>query len=392
MEYVFSEEPISATVLAKSFSEAGIGRTQIIRFLTEKGYIEDIRTVTDYGLANGVQYMYGDNGAKWPVYDARIQKIILDHIDTIKSYEMSSASTKNTTKIPETGVIITPDATITEFVKSNSFSNETAYKTLVELGYVIKDQDGKGYIPTELGICNGILTTKNKRGFKMITYPANVQREILQKLGIITINEQEKPEIAPLALTLESGISVQVGLILCEYPLLGIDNFVVIDTETTGMTADDEVIELAVVNMDGTVLYDSTFCPKTEVSCFASAVNHITTESLCDSPEFAGEWNKIKALIGNKKILAHNASFDKRMIKQTLEKYNMDASVVETLFCGCYDSKSIVKKHIELGSYSLENIAHDLGIKRAESHRAADDCIMTLEVLSRLEILLSSKK
>jgi hypothetical protein len=215
MEYVFSEEPISATVLAKSFSEAGIGRTQIIRFLTEKGYIEDIRTVTDYGLANGVQYMYGDNGAKWPVYDARIQKIILDHIDTIKSYEMSSASTKNTTKIPETGVIITPDATITEFVKSNSFSNETAYKALIELGYVMKDQDGKGYIPTELGICNGILTTKNKRVFKMITYPANVQREILQKLGIITINEQEKPEIAPPALTLESGISVQDGLILC---------------------------------------------------------------------------------------------------------------------------------------------------------------------------------
>ena len=54
-------------------------------------------------------------------------------------------------------------------------------------------------------------------------------------------------------------------LILSEYPLLDIDNFIVIDTETTGMTADDEVIELAVVDMDGTVLYDSTFCPVTEV-------------------------------------------------------------------------------------------------------------------------------
>lgn len=281
---------------------------------------------------------------------------------------------------------------MTEFVENNDFDNKTAYKALIELDYVIKNNESKSYIPTDPGICKGIAITKNKRGFKMILYPAEVQRELLNKLGITNIKEIQKQESAELDLTPLSTIPVTDGLILSEYPLLGIDNFVVIDTETTGMTADDEVIELSVVDMDGTVLYDSTFCPVSEVNPFASSVNHLTNECLCDSPLFTDEWSKIKSFIGNKKVLAHNTKFDQRIIKQTLEKYNMDSSIVDSLFADCYDSVSIAKKYLDLPSYSLENIAHSLGIRRAESHRAADDCIMTLEVLTRLEILLGNTK
>ena len=393
MEYMFSDEALSASMLAKSFLEFDIKRDQIISFLTDKGYIEDIRTATEFGLANGVQYKYSDTGSKWPVYDSRIQQCILDNIDIIKTYE-TAISNSNTyaRRIPEEGTVVIPAASITEFVDNNSFDNKTAYKTLIELGYIIKNSEGKSYIPTDSGISKGITITKNKRGFKIITYPAEVQRELLNKLGIKNIKEFQKQENAKLDLTPLSTIHVSDGLILSEYPLLDIDNFVVIDTETTGMTANDEVIELAVVDMDGTVLYDSTFCPITEVNPFASSVNHLTNECLCDSPEFTGEWSKIIAFIGNKKILAHNTKFDQRIIKQTLEKYNMDSSVVDSLFTNCYDSVSIARKYLDLPSYSLENIAHSLGIIRAESHRAADDCIMTLEVLTRLEILLGNAK
>lgn len=392
MKYVFSDMPLSATMLAKSFADFGVKRDQIINFLTDKGYIEDIRTVTDFGLANGVRYMSSDTGSRWPVYDLKIQQLILDNIDTVRSYETSMKSSMYAPKIPEEGMVIIPEASITEFVENNAFDSKVAYKVLVESGYLARNDDGKGYNPTDSGMAKGISITKNKRGFKMITYPADVQREILNKLGIKNIREAQKQEIPKLNLTPLASISVPDGLILSEYPLLDIENFVVIDTETTGMTADDEVIELAVVDMDGTVLYDSTFCPVTEVNCFATAVNHLTNDCLCDSPDFADEWSKIKALIDDRKILAHNGKFDKRVIKQTLEKRNIDSMVVDSLFCCCYDSLSIAKKYLNLQSYSLENIAHSLGIKRAESHRAADDCMMTLEVLTRLEILLGNTK
>ena len=393
MKYVFSDMPLSATMLAKSFADFGVKRDQIISFLVDNGYIVDIRTATEFGLEKGIQYKYSDTGSKWPVYDKRIQQYILDNLDVIKTYETeTTCSNTYASKIPEKGTVIVPSASITEFVENNGFDSKTAYKALLELGYVIKNNEGKGYVPTESGLCKGIAITKNRRGFKMIVYPADVQREVLNKLGISKINDTQKPASTKIDLTPLLSLSVPDGLILSEYPLLDIDNFVVIDTETTGMTADDEVIELAVVDMDGTVLYDSTFCPVTEVNRFASAVNHLTNDCLCDSPKFADEWDKIKALIGNRKILAHNAKFDKRAIKQTIEKYNSYSSVADLMFSDCYDSVNIVKEYIDLPSYSLENIAHSLGISRVESHRAADDCIMTLEVLTRLEILLGNIK
>lgn len=393
MKYVFSDMPLSATMLAKSFSDFDIKRDQIISFLVDNGYIVDIRTATEFGLEKGVQYKFSDTGSKWPVYDKRIQQYILNNIDIIKNYETEMAcSNTYATKIYEEGTVIVPSASITEFVENNSFDSKTAYKALLELGYVIKNNEGKGYVPNESGLCKGIAITKNKRGFKKIVYPADVQREVLNKLGISKINDTQKSASTKIDLTPMLSLSVPDGLILSEYSLLDIDNFVVIDTETTGMTADDEIIELAVVDMDGTVLYDSTFCPVTEVNRYASAVNHLTNGCLCDSPMFTDEWSRIKTLIGNRKILAHNAKFDQRIIKQTLEKYNMDSSVVDSLFSDCYDSVNIAKEYIDLTSYSLENIAHSLGISRVESHRAADDCIMTLEVLTRLELLLGNTK
>lgn len=393
MKYVFSDIPLSATMLAKSFADFDVKRDQIISFLVDNGYIVDIKTVTELGLEKGIQYKYSDTGSKWPVYDKRIQQYILNNIDIIKTYETeTTCSNTYASKIPEKGTVIVPSASITEFVENNGFDSKTAYKALLELGYVIKNNEGKGYVPTESGLCKGIAITKNKRGFKMIVYPADVQREVLNKLGISKINDTQKPASTKIDLTPLLSLSVPDGLILSEYPLLDIDNFVVIDTETTGMTADDEVIELAVVDMDGTVLYDSTFCPVTEVNRYASVVNHLTNDCLCDSPMFTDEWSRIKTLIGNRKILAHNAKFDQRIIKQTLEKYNMDSSVVDSLFSDCYDSVNIAKEYIDLPSYSLENIAHSLGISRVESHRAADDCIMTLEVLTRLELLLGNTK
>lgn len=91
MKYVFSDIPLSATMLAKSFADFGVKRDQIISFLVDNGYIVDIKTVTELGLEKGIQYKYSDTGSKWPVYDKRIQQYILNNIDIIKTYETETA-------------------------------------------------------------------------------------------------------------------------------------------------------------------------------------------------------------------------------------------------------------------------------------------------------------
>lgn len=229
----------------------------------------------------------------------------------------------------------------------------------------------------------------------MITYPSNVQREILTKLGITDIKEvvdepKEEKKLNIIDIAQKSNVDFD-GVILEEYPNLKIKDFVIIDTETTGISRDDEIIEFAVVDIYGEVLYESTFNPMVIINPSAAMVNGLTNESLTDSPLFKDEWQKIKKAIGNKRLLGHNLSFDKRLTAQTLERYGIDPQESNDLFKGYYDSMRIAKKHIDAKSYSLENLAHMVGITRAESHRAADDCIMTLEFLNRLEIVLNNQ-
>lgn len=184
---------------------------------------------------------------------------------------------------------------------------------------------------------------------------------------------------------------MSVTVLKSEYENLGIADFVVLDTETTGMSRGDEVIELALVDMDGTVLYESTFEPEVIINPFASRVNGFYNSDLEGAPLFKGEWENIKSAIGGKKLLGHNLSFDKRLIAQTLRRYDLDPTEVDSLFQDYYDSQYIAKRHLVAKSYSLENLAHQVGVTRPESHRAADDCLMTLEFLSKLEQILEDK-
>lgn len=390
IEYNFSSEPLSASMLAKSFSDFDIKRSQIISFLISRGFIDDIKTITELGLANGISYKYNDIGLKWPVYDITIQRLILNNIDKVKSFECKAPAYKQ--RIINNGVIISPSCSLTFFCNNNEFSIETAKRILKELGYIYKPENEKTFSPTKLGISKDIIVTQNKRGFKKVVYPSDIQREVLVNLGIKNIKEIQKAKKEINLIDIEQKLNINFdGLVLDKYPKLGIKNFVIIDTETTGSSRDDEIIEFAVIDTNGIVLYHSTFEPTIHVSQFASRVNHLTNEVLIGSPKFAEEWEKIKEAIGNKKLLGHNLSFDKRLTAQTLERYGLNSNEANEIFKEYYDSMKLAKKHIVSDSYSLENLAHMVGITRNESHRATDDCIMTLEFLNRLEIILQNK-
>ena len=171
---------------------------------------------------------------------------------------------------------------------------------------------------------------------------------------------------------------------------LKLDEFVIIDTETTGLSKSDEVVELAIVGMDKQVLYYSTFYPTVEVNPAAAKVNHFSKAKLKGSPCIKDEWQKIVEAIGNKKILCHNTPFDKRLLMQTFARYNIPYDI-ERAFNGAYDSKDIAKKWIKSDKYDLNHLAHLVGIEREELHEATDDCVMTIEFLERLEYALKMK-
>lgn len=104
------------------------------------------------------------------------------------------------------------------------------------------------------------------------------------------------------------------------------DKCVILDTETTGLSDIDEVINLAIIDLDGNILYNSLLRPPTRKSIprEAAKIHGITMKKLKDSPTFADEYEKIQGILAGKTVIAYNAKFDSRLMSQTAVKYGLE--------------------------------------------------------------------
>ena len=96
-------------------------------------------------------------------------------------------------------------------------------------------------------------------------------------------------------------------------------SYVVLDTETTGLAAVDEIIQLAIVDLDGDVRFNEDIKPTKlkRISAEATAIHGLTMEKLADRQTFAEHEESIAEALKGKTILTYNAEFDRRMFLQT---------------------------------------------------------------------------
>lgn len=164
-------------------------------------------------------------------------------------------------------------------------------------------------------------------------------------------------------------------------------DFVILDTETTGLENDDEIVELGVIDKFGNMLYSSLFRNQKPVHPKAAEKNHLSEEELADAPLFTAEWEKIKKVLHDKKIIAFNTEFDYRLFRQTLIRYDLNPDEVDVYFDGYLDAMKIYLDIKPNGRkrISLQDCCDALGMKVKESHRAVDDCRLTLDMLRSVD-------
>lgn len=93
-----------------------------------------------------------------------------------------------------------------------------------------------------------------------------------------------------------------------------------IDTETTGLdTSEDEVLQLAIVRLDGTVAYDGYFKPRRKRSWpAAEKVNHISPEMVADKPSILDEKDRIEGVFTTGRVVCGwNTEYDVSMLRSS---------------------------------------------------------------------------
>jgi DNA polymerase-3 subunit epsilon len=98
-------------------------------------------------------------------------------------------------------------------------------------------------------------------------------------------------------------------------------DWVILDTETTGLSHLDEIVQVAILGPDGNVLLDTLVKPTQPISPDATSLHGISDADVAEAPLFPEIYERIQELIAGQTVVIYNAAFDLRLIRQSLAKY-----------------------------------------------------------------------
>mgnify|MGYP001773609046 CR=1 FL=1 len=155
---------------------------------------------------------------------------------------------------------------------------------------------------------------------------------------------------------------------------------VFLDTETTGLGDDAQVVEIAVVDEAGAVLFESYCRPTVPVDPGAEAVHGIGPDVLAEAPQWPEIAGRVREVLEGRVVVIFNAAFDTRILAQTAAAHGDSADWVRELDtrCAMYRAADVYGATNSYGTISLVNAAARAGIEFVgRAHSAAGDAATT---------------
>ncbi len=191
-------------------------------------------------------------------------------------------------------------------------------------------------------------------------------------------------------------ISDQVAAVLQAREWLSKDPLF-LDSETTGLADNDQVIQIGVVDMGGNVLIDEMVKPTVPIHPKAVATHGITTEMLANCPPFSEIWPRLAPMIEGRHVIMYNAPFDTGKIRHTAavqgvlkDGFEFFPHCAMELFSAFYGEWNEY-----YGSYrwqKLSTAAAHFSIENPAAHSAAGDAETTRRVMIALAAVKVSKQ
>lgn len=163
---------------------------------------------------------------------------------------------------------------------------------------------------------------------------------------------------------------------------------VILDTETTGLDplTGDRVTEIGLVEVVDFVptgeVFHSYFNPQRDVPAEVTKITGLTAEFLADKPLFADVAEGLAAFIGEARIVAHNAGFDRAFLNFELARAGAAEYAAERWF----DTLELARSMYP-GSYnSLDALCKrfNISLEQRDKHGALLDARLLSEVYLEL--------
>jgi DNA polymerase-3 subunit epsilon len=101
------------------------------------------------------------------------------------------------------------------------------------------------------------------------------------------------------------------------------DEWLILDTETTGIETTDEVVQIGILSLDGNVVFDSILRPEMPMSKISMQTTGLTPKMLDEAPTYSTVSPDLCKVLKGKKVLAYNVDFDRKLLNQTATRYRL---------------------------------------------------------------------
>ena len=170
-------------------------------------------------------------------------------------------------------------------------------------------------------------------------------------------------------------------------------DIVILDTETTGLGNDDEIVEISIIDKNENILLDTLVKPTISISYDAYNTHGIFDLDVMDAPRYPEIHKEIIDIIKDKIVVIYNASYDFRILEQTSLIYNLENPLkhAKDIFCAMKNYSVIYGEwkdyYNDYKWCNLSKAAHyeDVDLEGMELHRALGDTIITLRLMKKIE-------
>jgi len=161
--------------------------------------------------------------------------------------------------------------------------------------------------------------------------------------------------------------------------LLHRTDWVILDTETTGLGKADEIVQIAILSYDGSILLDTLVHPTQLIPASATAIHGIRDIDVKNAPTFPEVFEQLRSILSGKTIVTYNAQYDLRLLNQTIAKYNLPPLKIDPkrVECAMLKYSAWIGEIWEDGTYKWQKL-------KGGNHTAVGDCRATLRIIREM--------